>query len=552
MKKIKILILLSLLHSISFKLQAQHFIIYGDKTFGGNADETNVSIALTDSNQFLLIGDSHTDLNGDKTEGLCDLLLNQYQDIWVLKIDNFFNILWNRDIGGDRVDNHPFLLSLKNAGQFILSCSSNSDSTCDKNSNSRNFPNVITANDYWICLMDSFGNKIWDKTIGSTDADILPRTVQLANGDFVVGGGSIGGISGDKTEPSFGNFDYWLIKIDNQGNKKWDKVYGGSGVENFSVISPWYFDLTADSNECIILSGSTSSPADGTISQPPKGGFDIWIAKLDSSGNIIWDKRFGGSGADKSEKLIRTLDDGYILCGITSSPQGGDVSETTRGGQDIWVIKLDSVGNKLWDKRYGGNNSEFPISIVQEINGRYIISGTTGSDSSGDVSEQGYGGYDYWIFEIDSAGNKLWDKRFGGPGGDTGGNFIIMADSSIFFAGDASPGTSATKTDSGKGGTDYWVVHFKYIDSIATGMDERIDEAMQFNLAPNPATNNITVSFSSLNSNSFFNLTVFDIAGKEVLQQTLLKSSSQMDISKLRKGIYIVELKDISGHAAKK
>ncbi|MBL0343628.1 MAG: T9SS type A sorting domain-containing protein [Bacteroidetes bacterium] len=284
--------------------------------------------------------------------------------------------------------------------------------------------------------------------------------------------------------------------------------------------------------------GYTASPVSGNISQPSQGGMDIWLIKIDSSGNKLWDQRFGGSGSDLPRKIIPTTDKGYILCGRTFSPQSGDVSEPPHGLRDMWVIKLDSVGNKLWDKRYGGTGINDANWIEQDFDGGYLIGGTTTSPISLDVSESPFGVGDYWIIKTDSIGNKIWDKRFGGPGDNILTCFALLPDSSIMLFGYADSGTTSVKTHPGNGLTDYWLVHFKYNNS-PIGINELSYDNQSISIYPNPVTDELLLHSQSNLPLQYFRL--YDLTGRLVYEQ-LEFDEKTVNISQLKPAIYFYQI----------
>jgi hypothetical protein len=122
---------------------------------------------------------------------------------------------------------------------------------------------------------------------------------------------------------------------------------------------------------------------------------------------ILWYKTFGGDMDDQGNSVQQTTDDGYIVCGTTRSYGSG--------GQDIWLIKTDINGNKLWDQTFGGQNNDLGTSVQQTTDGGYIVCGNTASFGSGDL--------DVWLIKTDANGEKVWDMIFGGEEYDEG-NFV--------------------------------------------------------------------------------------------------------------------------------
>ncbi len=267
--------------------------------------------------------------------------------------------------------------------------------------------------DYWIVKINSLGTKQWDKDFGGTSQDLLYSLQQTSDGGYILGGKSFSGMSGDKTQPKWGLNDYWIVKIDSLGNKQWDKDFGGVNDDHLYSLQQ-----TADGG--YILGGYSQSGISGDKTQTTWGSWDYWIVKTDSLGNKQWDKDFGGTDYDYLYSIQQTADGGYILGGHSNSGISGDKTQpnwdtATIPTYDYWIIKIDSLGNKQWDKVFGGTTYDWFYSLKQTADGGYILAGTSSSQISGDKTQNTWGqSYDYWIVKTDSFGNKQWDKDFGG------------------------------------------------------------------------------------------------------------------------------------------
>jgi len=168
--------------------------------------------------------------------------------------------------------------------------------------------------------------------------------------------------------------NYWIVKLDGSGNIQWQKSLGGINEENaFSI------QQTADGG--FIVAGFTQSN-NGDVSGN-HGFSDYWVVKLDGSGNIEWQKSLGGSGDENASSIRQTTDGGFIVAGFTAS-NDGDVSGN-HGSRDYWIIKLDGSGNIQWQKSFGGSGDEDASSIRQTADGGFIVAGGTLSND-GDVS----------------------------------------------------------------------------------------------------------------------------------------------------------------------
>ncbi len=492
------------------KVSSQNFILIGDRSFGTIGGEKEPLILKYNSNIIVAGNSYYTGINGDKTEISCS-----QGDVWILMVDVNFNIIWDKTIGGlDQDEIHGLAVSSNNS--IVFSGETRSDSSCEISTSTRG------NSDLWTCILDSTGNKLLDTRHGSTSLETGGKLVRSNGGDYLIFGGSNGGISGDKTTAGYGNKDFWLIRTDSFGIKLWDKTYGGNDIE-LSNFNYEYF-ISRVKNDHYLIGGRSYSWISGTISVNGFGYSDAWVAKLDSVGNVIWDNRFGGSDTEHASKMIE-VNDGYLLLGTSSSKTGGTILDTGIAGADVWLAKIDTLGNQLWENRYGGIDDDIGIDIQVAPDGGFWILGQTDGPAGFDVSESSYGSRDYWIFKIDSAGNKIWDKRFGGPGIDEAMSFIIMPDSSIFICGYAEAGTSAVKTDSGKGGTDYWIVHFNYYNNT-TGINSTT-AAHGITVSPNPTHNILNVKGLPMGE---YEAILFGIDGR-VIKQSLLQGGDEVRYS---------------------
>jgi hypothetical protein len=267
------------------------------------------------------------------------------------------------------------------------------------------------AADVWLIRIDANDNYLWDKTFGGVENDMGYCVRQTSDGGYI-----IAGVTLSKTDP---NGDFWLIKTDVNGNMLWDKTFGGPDIEYaFSVLQ------TADGG--YLITGDTHSYG--------AGGEDVWLVKTDADGNMSWDKTYGGAEFDSPNSIIETKDGGYIIAGITFSYGAG--------GEDAWLIKTDADGNMLWDKTYGGSDDDAISSVKETKDGGYIIAGWTTSS--------GAGGMDMWLIKTDAAGDKLWDKTFGGANTDVACSALLTSVGGYLLAG--------TTLSYGDGNGDAWLI----------------------------------------------------------------------------------------------
>lgn len=351
---------------------------------------------------------------------------------------------WDKAFGGQGLDQLTGL-QVTSDGGFITGGYSESDAGGEKSENSRG------SFDYWIIKTDGSGNKQWDKTFGGSGDDKLFSVQPTPDGGFILGGTSASGISGEKSQNSRGGYDYWVIKTDAQGNKQWDKTFGGSEYEELRTLS-----VTTDGG--YILGGYSSSGIGGDKSENSRGSEDYWIVKLDQNGNKQWDRTFGGSNAERQNVIRQTTDGGYILGGWSASNISGDKSENGQGGNDFWVVKIDASGNKQWDKTFGSNGDDNLSALQFTPDGGYVFTGPSNGTKVGDKSERSRGSFDYWVVKVDASGNKLWDKTIGGSDWDDSRGIHLTDDGGYIIGGLSTSGKSSEKSEYSRGASDYWVI----------------------------------------------------------------------------------------------
>lgn len=258
----------------------------------------------------------------------------------------------------------------------------------------------------------------WQKSFGGSGVDRAHSVRQTTDGGYIVAGFSNSN-DGDVTG-NHGADDYWIIKLSHTGEMEWQKSYGGS----YSDIA-YSIQQTSDGGYIVV---GISKSDDGDVIEN-YGYYDVWVLKLNSTGYIEWQKCYGGSHDDVAYSIQQTIDGGYIFAGGSSS-NDVDVTEN-QGVLDFWIVKLNSAGNMEWQKSYGGSENDFAQSIQQTADGGFIAAGRS-SSNDGDVTGN-HGSDDYWIIKLNISGNMEWQKSFGGSGSDvansiqqtTDGGYIV-------------------------------------------------------------------------------------------------------------------------------
>lgn len=381
--KTNYLALLLFLACINLHALAQ-FSIPNQRTAGGKNYDFLNAINRTLDGGIIAAVRSNSNTGAEKTEPCRDDVdsVNTYNyyggDYWIVKYDSLGNKQWDKTLGGTQVDACTYVEQTKDSG-YILGGWSVSPTTGDKTELSRG------GYDYWIIKLDK--NRIiqWQRTIGGASSDYLTMVIQTKDGGYLIGGSSSSDISGEKTENSRGDYDYWIVKLNNAGAIQWQKTFGGSGDDELTALQQ-----TKDGG--YILGGFSSSRISGDKTVDNKGGNtnpDMWVLKLNSTGGIVWQKTYGGSENDYLKSLQQTTDGGYIYGGSSNSPKGFDKSQSYIGRLhmgDYWVVKADKNGVKKWDKTFGGSGEDAIYSqgsLRQTSDSGYIVGGSSISGISG-------------------------------------------------------------------------------------------------------------------------------------------------------------------------
>jgi hypothetical protein len=191
----------------------------------------------------------------------------------------------------------------------------------------------------------------------------------------------------------------------------------------------------------IAVGASGSTEGDGTGS---RGGLDVWIVRFNSAGEKVWHKKYGGSLEDVAHSIIRTSSNSYLILGSTLS-NDGDVS-ALKGGRDAWLLNVDGDGNLLWEKTIGGASEEELYNLKSAADGNYIMAGWTFS-IDGDVSFN-HGNADAWIVKVNEQGDVVFEKTYGGSNQDLAFDATPVSDGGYIFCGKVSSidGDAADRT----------------------------------------------------------------------------------------------------------
>jgi hypothetical protein len=264
-------------------------------------------------------------------------------------------------------------------------------------------------------------------TLGGSNYDQPGNMIQTKDGGFIVCGYTLSG-NGDFHAKDTINGDGYVAKYNRSRQLEWTKTFGGSNGDGFNDIKQTY-------DGGYIAVGLASSN-DGDVSGN-HGGFDVWLVKLSASGNIEWQKCYGGSGDEGfGDAVVQTFYGGYAVVSFTNS-NDGDVSgnHNTDGNFDGWFIQVAPNGKLLYQHCYGGSDFDGFFGMVSSYGGSFILEGESFSND-GDISGN-HGDGDAWVVKINALGKIVWQKVVGGSANENLGDngIATTADGNVVIDG---------------------------------------------------------------------------------------------------------------------
>ncbi|MDP8207620.1 MAG: T9SS type A sorting domain-containing protein [Candidatus Electryonea clarkiae] len=444
--------------------------------------------------------------------------------------------LWTRTFGGSMPEHGRCVQQTSDGGYIIVGMTQS-----------------FTAAGVWLIKADSNGEEEWNQSFGERNNPSAGHCVKQTNdGGYIIAGEIM-------RDDIWGNFDVKLIKTDSNGEEEWNQAFSGIGRDMaFSVIqindggyiivgktSPtvfiatdvWLIKIDSTGNEEWDRTfGGDRDDIGRCVQQTSDGGFiitgftksfgggheNIWLIKTDSNGDEEWNQTFGGNAYDVGYSVQQTSDGGFIITGETESYESDN--------SDVCLIKTDSVGNEEWNRTFGGADWDSGREVQETFNGGYIIVGSTGSF--------GAGGSDVWLIKTDAEGGEEWNQTFGGINADYGYSVKQTNDEGYVIAGE-------TRSFGIYNNFDVWLIRIaaeenEIIETTASSPRDYILEEVY----PNPFNATTTIAFG-LPAPSELKLSVYNITGKEVAvlaneRYTVGYHQFTFNADELSSGIYFI------------
>jgi hypothetical protein len=307
-------------------------------------------------------------------------------DYWLVKTDANGGIQWSQSYGGNSIEMTKSLVETVDGGYALAGYTESFGAG---------------SSDFWLVKTDSNGIMLWNRTYGGSKSDTAYSLVETSDRGYALAGST--GSFGE------GLNDCWLIKIDINGNIEWNQTYGGEANDVA-------YSLVRASDGGYVIAGTTGSF--GTE------GFDYWLIKTDSRGNMQWNQTYGGIGNDYAYSLVETFDADYALVGMTESFGAGKA--------DVWLIKTDAHGNMQWNQTFGGAEPDEANSLIQTFDGGYALAGYT---TSGDETLEPFHVEDFWLIKTDESGKLEWNQTYGDAWDERAQSLIQTSDGGYALTG---------------------------------------------------------------------------------------------------------------------
>jgi hypothetical protein len=467
-------------------------------------------------------------------------------DAYLAKYNPSGNLLWSTYYGGEGTD-FGYNVTTDAAGNVFLSGYTNSITGIASGGFQNTFSGG--PNDAFLVKFDSDGNRLWSTYYGGPSDEELWAVATDISGNVYIAGQtcSSSGIASGGFQNTTTGCDAFLVKFNTSGSRLWATYYGGStgGEQATSIATDASENVyLAGYTNCIpdVAFGSFQNGITNTAA-------DAMLIKFDSSGNGIWARYFGGTGTEEAHSVSTDEAGNVYITGNTDSQLGiatGGFQNSFGGGlNDVFLAKYNGVGNLLWATYYGGDGFEWGNSVVTS-SGKVYLSGVTTSTSNITLGgfQNAYGGgfYDAFLVEFDSVGNRNCATYYGGSLNEWGGLVTTDGSGNVYLAGYTSStsgiASGGFQNSFGGGFSDAFIVKFK---SSSTASVNEMDNSMNLIISPNPFSTETTLHTTEFLNNA--TLVVENYLGQRVVKiDNIMGQSVIINRENLASGLYLISL----------
>ncbi len=341
---------------------------------GGDGTDVLKSVFATADGGFILGMTSTSGQSGDKKS-----ISQGGNDLWVVKLNAARIEEWQCSFGGDGDDDMVVIKQLKDGG-YIIGANSNSGFSGDKKQASQG------GQDIWILRLDSKGQLLWQKNYGGIYQDQIASIIETQDKGFLIGASSNSPMSQDKGAESFGMRDFWIIKIDDKGAEKWQRVFGGNQDDILTEIQE-----LEDGN--YLVGGSSNSELSGNKTVSSNNSSDFWLINVDKNATVYWQKSYGEAQTNVLSSMLIDQKGNYLLGGYGVNTVKDEKKYQFMG------IQIDSEGEQIWDRKISSSGVDILRKTIQTRDGGFVFAGTSDGTANA-VKEAHKGRNDFWIVKV--------------------------------------------------------------------------------------------------------------------------------------------------------
>lgn len=415
------------------------------RQFGGAQADIGYDVTTDAAGNVYAAGYFEGVVDFDPGAGVANLTSGGGDDIFIVKLDSAGSLIWARSMGGPN-DAHPWNVTVDSSGNVYTTGWFEGTADFDPGAGISALT-VVGEFNAFVSKLDSAGNFVWAKLLGGSgysegDGVVVDNAGNVYTTGFFKGVGDFDPGPGVAAMTAAGNEDIFVSKLDSGGNFVWARHMGGT---NYAYAIGLALDAGGNVHVVGSFAGTVDfDPGAGVVNLTSAAEEDVFICKLDSSGNYLWARRFGGGANDYGYDIAvdsagNVVTTGSFFGTVDFDPGAGSFNLTSAGSDDGFVSKLDSAGNFVWARRLGGPDFDFSSDVALDGDGNVYTAGlftATGDfdPGAGVVNLTSVGGDDIFVSKLDSAGNFVWARAMGGSGNEFGEGIAVRGDN-VYVAG---------------------------------------------------------------------------------------------------------------------
>jgi len=403
----------------------------GIQTFGGSNEDLAHAVVATEDGGFAVLGNTQS-MDGDFV-----LKNREGSDLFLMKFDSKGSFEWSKTYGGSKDDRGHDLIQLLDGGFALVGYSRSSDGDASQNKG---------QHDNWVLRTDAFGKVLWERSFGFLGHDHAYNIIPTSDGGLIFNGfldvTASKGFGHDKRErinsKRHGVGEFWVHKIDMEGNLLWRRYFGGSNNDRS------YDAIETSEGDFVLIGLSESQDVD---IKNPKGSYDIWVIKIDAKGNLLWERSIGGSDYDQGNAVLELSNGDYLILGQTYSSDG-DISKP-KGGSDILIARITPRGEIKELRTIGTSGFDTAKQFLQRADETLLIVGEStafsGESNNNDVN----------LYYTLINGSVIKKISLGEEGMEEGNALAILKDGKVVVVGNTESHSGPFSDN--KGGKDFFI-----------------------------------------------------------------------------------------------